>query len=1002
MNFIEKNCWNRDDLDDYFTTESRQKDKTIFNETHLTIDKIRVIKKPLNISKEYISEIEFLNDILLNTKINDNKKTYIIEGETGSGKSEFCQWIEYNLPLDRVPILFTRTHTSIKQIFKKLSEYSGKDYQIEEDLTNFKIESLFKLLEAECELFYQSQKQKDKNSRVLRGKFLNYFEKIYRHKDFTFYIKQNLRKYQESKEKLLKIYEPIKLYQLKAIIEDLKFNLNEEEKIDLNKIIRSFLNELFIKRFASKEDITQILIDLSKQNIESGKRLVLIFEDITSMGIYKDQILQFIFDKSKTAGKVDIIIGVTTGFVRENNLKMDTYMDRTDGYFTLTSEKGDYTYFLEDNKENIVKLTLKYMKAIKKNCQNCSEKKLCFKIFGEYLFPFTKKSLLEIYDHLIVDETPKRTPRLLLEKVQKKILYDRIFPFENPFIKEFSGYFTSEKIEIHPTLIKLFNIYGTEEHLEGKENIFLSIPKEILKFFSINIDKDVFRELEIIESDNKLYLETKKTINETIKSRNGDDDDDDKIKKQKMMIREYFTKWKSEGEPFPYGNNLKEGITSILLSKHNFLVIKSTTSQKKTLKFRYSGKLPLFIEDIDERRQEAIFRLNISRKTGNNLLDLCLEYSLDPDPINLNKLAQKYLKSRYILLEWIDNNFNQYQNQIKKNINTSLNGLNLDEIAIFLKLFVFNILFGEKIDDFSCLKKNLNRIDIPQIEKYCLNCNKYLNDIICPHCFYVSNPPLINEDLKNLIENIKFIEGLFQTSFQLGKDILNYNKLKNSFDNYKNNFENFIQSFEHMREYTHLNPNIKLIVNQDEISLKDLINFIYNLYFKVKRNLRKNNIRVHLANLCRNLEDISQYQENFSIEEIKLKLKELRNNFSIGWREEWSKVIEFKNYNFEDFFNILNESIEYFETIQNENNDIFNLICFFNKSLRKITSNYINELNFFKNLKTIFKTCTKHENILRNSEYLNIENRLKELKNEYFQIIKDIIEDLKNYESFIR
>ena len=464
MDFIDINCWDIASLENYFTTESREKNQGIFNETHLPIDKISVIKKPLQIQKDFISETEFLNLIILKTQIKANKKIYVIEGETGSGKSELCQWIEYNLVKDRVPILFTRTNTNIKQIFDKLSYHSNENYDVKGNLHIYDKENLINYIKTECNLYYDEQKARDFKIRELKGNFLPYFKKIIKNPEFFKSIRKNLLEYQNSNEKILKSYEPIKTTQLKSIIKKINIKLNEDRLLSFVSTVKMYLDNIFITRFGCSKDIIEILLKICEKYEKEGKRIVLIFEDITSMGMYKDQIFQFIFDKE--IGNLDVIIGVTTGFVKENRLKESTFWDRTNGYLSLSSEKG-YTYLLEANNANIVNLTLKYMQAIKKNCKICSEKAHCFEVFGEYLYPFTKDVLIKIYNNLIEENVPKRTPRLLLEKVQRKILFDKVFPFNNSFIKEISGYFLSTIREFRPDFVKIFDIFGRKKELDS-------------------------------------------------------------------------------------------------------------------------------------------------------------------------------------------------------------------------------------------------------------------------------------------------------------------------------------------------------------------------------------------------------------------------------------------------------------------------------------------------------------------------------------------------------
>jgi len=845
---------------------------------------------------------------------------------------------------------------------------------------------------AECELFHQKNQSQNRETRILKGDFLKFFKKICNHKNFQQSIQNNLGIYQKDREKLLKLYERIQFDQLRRIIEDLNFNISKEDLINLNTIIRSFLNTLFIRRFGSVENINQILIDLSEKYVKLGKRLVLIFEDITSMGIYKDQILQFIFDKG--IGKCDVIVGVTTGFVRDNNLKKETYKDRTDGYFSLTSEDGKYTYFLETEEQNVISLTLKYMKAIKKKCEICKLKDDCFTIFGDYLFPFTRESLINIYKTLIEQNNPKRTPRLLLEKVQKKILYDKKFPFVNSFIKEIKGYFPSSIIEDFPEIVKLFNIYGEEIELENSRNlIYLCISEKLAPFFLIDIDRDVKQKLSLIEKDGNYCAPTKKTIfsiasgGKTVSGPNPIDLD---------KKRSAFNLWIYEGNPLPYSEDLRKSIINILSSKYNFLDYVETT-QKAGIKYEYSGKVPLFIQDVDKKRQEDLLRLEIPRESNQNVLDLIFEYAINESPENFDDLTNINLKSRYFLINWIDKNKEKYNKIIEENIDKSLKGLDLGLIAIFGKSLIQNIFFSRSIIDFNSLMDNLNEKSFPEIHKYCPNDDCYLNTIMCLKCNTFSNPPLKVANLINLKKNVNKFEEFFNIIFGLGKDLLNYNYLSKCFEDYETNFNEFIKKFSNI-DYAKINNHIKIVFNSGEpIKLSDYIGIIYNTYFQLKHELKRGNIEQHLKKNLNKLLKVNEYNDNLSIEDLKKKIQILEENFTESWKESWSKNLDLSECDFESFFQIIDENIELINNYEKKGDiDIFDLTKLINNIANQISKS--KELKLLDSLEIIFSKIERHKRIIDNSTDQENFIELEEKKEQYLIQLKNIEEMLQKVE----
>jgi hypothetical protein len=112
---IYSKCWKKEDVESYFTTESRDKNRGIFERTHLPIEKI-LVDFSKDVQKEFITEND-LRKLILNSVPEDHNRIFLIVGETGCGKSELCQWLEYNIT-DKVhiPLHISRSDTKIEDI----------------------------------------------------------------------------------------------------------------------------------------------------------------------------------------------------------------------------------------------------------------------------------------------------------------------------------------------------------------------------------------------------------------------------------------------------------------------------------------------------------------------------------------------------------------------------------------------------------------------------------------------------------------------------------------------------------------------------------------------------------------------------------------------------------------------------------------------------------------------------------------------------------------------
>ena len=151
MAYSDYRCWDLDIVDKYIKTESRQKSPEIFDRTHLSIDRIKSdFCKPLP-DEEYVSE-EQIQDLILASEPEDDNKIYLIVGETGSGKSELCQWLEYNINDEvHIPIHISRSTTSISKISSELDSHledsSSSETEVKE-ITEVEPESLARLTTA--------------------------------------------------------------------------------------------------------------------------------------------------------------------------------------------------------------------------------------------------------------------------------------------------------------------------------------------------------------------------------------------------------------------------------------------------------------------------------------------------------------------------------------------------------------------------------------------------------------------------------------------------------------------------------------------------------------------------------------------------------------------------------------------------------------------------------------------------------------------------------------
>lgn len=435
--------WDDATVREFLTPEAHQKSKEQFLKTHIDIDKIRAdYLFPHEGSDEFVTQDEF-RDAILKSKIRDDNRIFILRGETGSGKSQLCQWLEYQIGMDpnegdeeHVALHVSRSKTGIGDILEIISGPVDTDITVSNvsDLDPKKVaDAIITTLEAfgtGMEQFSQDEidvlTEDRPNATDLRS-----------------ILKENIVEYQESAA---------------SDSEKRKTDLiTENDYRDLalaafgstkgaDTLFPSLQSEIhkILSRNLGVEDFQGKLEELSEEYVERGLRPVLICEDLTTFTVLKEQLLDHIFQLD--SGHYDVVLGWTSGWEKDDLSRalgtskgVSTYMeDRAEGYLSTTDEQGR-AYFLDD--DITTELAQTYLSAIIKE-SNSSESlpEDVLDAFGG-LYPFNESFIQQAYNHLIQDGNKRRTPRLLLMRVIRECLNATVAPFEaieqNPYVERF-------------------------------------------------------------------------------------------------------------------------------------------------------------------------------------------------------------------------------------------------------------------------------------------------------------------------------------------------------------------------------------------------------------------------------------------------------------------------------------------------------------------------------------------------------------------------------------
>lgn len=435
--------WDDATVREFLTPEAHQKSKEQFLKTHIDIDKIRAdYLFPHEGSDEFVTQEEF-RDAILKSEIKDDNRIFILRGETGSGKSQLCQWLEYQIGTDpsegdeeHVALHVSRSKTGISDILEIISDPVDMEISVgnvsdldSEEVANTIISILNtfnkntgQFSEDEIEALTEDRP----NATDLRG-----------------ILERNISEYQES-----------------AASEGDKRKtdlITEEDYRDLSlaafgstkgadTLFPSLQSEVhkILSRNLGVEDFQGKLEDLSQEYKDRDLRPVLICEDLTTFTVLKEQLLDHIFQLD--SGHYDVVLGWTSGWEKDDLSRalgtsegVSTYMeDRAEGYLSTTDEQGR-AYFLDD--DITTKLARTYLSTIieeSNTSESLSEDALdAF----DGLYPFNETFIQESYNHLIQDGNKRRTPRLLLMRVIRECLNSTVAPFEaieqNPYVERF-------------------------------------------------------------------------------------------------------------------------------------------------------------------------------------------------------------------------------------------------------------------------------------------------------------------------------------------------------------------------------------------------------------------------------------------------------------------------------------------------------------------------------------------------------------------------------------
>lgn len=477
--------WTESSLDRYFTTEAMSKARDDFNEVHLSID--RILTDPAYIAvkgKLEMREVELLH-LMEASQPGRPNRVFVVSGETGSGKSELCQWLFYNISnAVHVPILIPRSMIRLRDIVAQVHRHLNIPVPEEtKDISELWPETVSAQLRAATLLYLQrSEIQNQIGRRDIDG-----LRKILDTREFEARMRHQFERYCEE---VVRLERPRQLQLLpEPDFSDLAQQAGGLKDPSLcYRHIQHAMTDCLADQLGV-DDLIEKLARISAAYGEAGKRPVLLIEDITTWGFLQNDLLDYLFDLSR--GNFDVIIGVTTEFEQANRSQIyraqQTISERIEARFELTDEQSE-TVFLRDHFVDMARL---YLRAVLRASSPPSHLPVGFnQDFGPDLYPFNVNCLTNIYQSLQQEGNPKRTPRLFLRVLRQALEAERP-PFatmevlnnvDSPAI-----YFRREQ-SLAPETEGLFKWYGLNTSqgvflLEGVASAFgVTLPDSVERF----------------------------------------------------------------------------------------------------------------------------------------------------------------------------------------------------------------------------------------------------------------------------------------------------------------------------------------------------------------------------------------------------------------------------------------------------------------------------------------------------------------------------------------
>lgn len=642
---IYQKLWDDTRIREVLTTESRQKARELFLQTHRPFQRIR-----LDFSKEdgrasvFITEDELLACVQ-SGPLRAHNRLFLIVGEAGSGKSELCQWIEYSADLAHcLPIHIPRSMTSAAHVVgllrEKIGQATARPALRRAPLTD---QADYIALSAVVLLYEQ-------DSRMLTP--LDQWAELLRSASLRRAILDHLTAATHGDLTHRLLHDDASVVKLCAAA---GITLDEDRSSQLAQELRRLLSRA-IEQTLWLGDVRALLAELSKQAVAQGRRPLLLLEDVTAFQLLGDRLLDYLLDL--TSGHFDAVIGATTGYERTRLASVAHMEDLTHVHHRLTArcvltDDHGRAYGFEDD---LIEFTRGYLRALRRAPASPTP-------FGGDLYPFTETALRRALACLHEEGSPRQTPRLFLEHVLGATLLGEDIP---PVTLDHSSYLLPP-----PMLFRSDDI--SDARLQSTLRWYGDIGEQ-----HVTLERQIAEALGMpatAQSDSSGQLRVERAYVPQIPSHTPAQSD------WQVELRE-LQSWLSGGGIYPSRETLKRGIERAMLSLGDPRSLVSphalSLTKAEIVYARGDERLPIVLgkESGDQPGTEAYIKVQVQGSPDERGILEELAY-LAMSGAGISQVCQNVA----ITLDWVQQHWDDYNSQIRAMLTRRLGGLGPEDLV---------------------------------------------------------------------------------------------------------------------------------------------------------------------------------------------------------------------------------------------------------------------------------------------------------------------------------